>query len=104
MKFCYLQPGYFQIGRSAVARVTLSQPSWLGETEVTRAQWKKVMKTEPWKGKSNVEGDNYPATHISWLDAKNFCSRMNDVERKQGRLKGDRLLYRLPTIAETQNA
>ena len=32
--------------------VTLTKPFWLGKTEVTQGQFKKVMGTEPWGGKA----------------------------------------------------
>ncbi len=32
--------------------------------------------TEPWKGQDYVkEGDNYPATYISWEDCQEFCKK-----------------------------
>jgi formylglycine-generating enzyme required for sulfatase activity len=77
-------------------RVTISRPYYLGETEVTQGQWKAVMKTEPWKGEEYVrEGDNYPATYISWEDATEFCRRLNAQEGRE---------YRLPTEAEWEYA
>jgi formylglycine-generating enzyme required for sulfatase activity len=77
-------------------RVVLSQPFYLGETEVTQKQWKLVMGTEPWKGKAFVkEGDDYPATHVSWEDAVEYCKRLS---AKDGRT------YRLPTEAEWEYA
>jgi formylglycine-generating enzyme required for sulfatase activity len=55
-------------------QVTLSKPFYMGRTEVTQGQWKKVLATEPWKGQSFVqEGDDYPAVYISWDDAVAFC-------------------------------
>jgi formylglycine-generating enzyme required for sulfatase activity len=77
-------------------RVTISRPYYLGETEVTQGQWKAVMKTEPWKGENDVrEGDNYPATYISWEDATEFCRRLSAQEGRE---------YRLPTEAEWEYA
>ncbi|MFM8477617.1 MAG: formylglycine-generating enzyme family protein, partial [Planctomycetaceae bacterium] len=77
-------------------QVTLSKPFYMGRTEVTQGQWKKVMGTEPWKGKSLVEeGDDYPAVYISWDDAVAFCKKLSD---KEGRT------YRLPTEAEWEYA
>jgi formylglycine-generating enzyme required for sulfatase activity len=77
-------------------RVTISRPYYLGETEVTQGQWKAVMKSEPWKGRDYVrEGDNYPATYISWEDATEFCRRLSAKEGRE---------YRLPTEAEWEYA
>ncbi|MFM7863231.1 MAG: formylglycine-generating enzyme family protein, partial [Planctomycetaceae bacterium] len=36
-------------------QVTLTKPFYMGRTEVTQGQWKKVMGTEPWKGKVRVK-------------------------------------------------
>jgi sulfatase modifying factor 1 len=77
-------------------RVTLTRSYHLGETEVTQGQWKAVMNTEPWKGKEYIrEGDNYPATYISWDDATEFCRRLSALDGRS---------YRLPTEAEWEYA
>jgi sulfatase modifying factor 1 len=76
--------------------VTLTKSFYLGETEVTQGQWKKVMGTEPWKGQDFVrEGENYPATYVSWNDAVSYCERLSELEGKT---------YRLPTEAEWEYA
>ncbi|MFM8727471.1 MAG: formylglycine-generating enzyme family protein [Planctomycetaceae bacterium] len=68
----------------------------MGRTEVTQGQWKKVMGTEPWKGKEYVrEGDDYPAVDVSWDDAVEFCKKLSAMEGK---------VYRLPTEAEWEYA
>jgi formylglycine-generating enzyme required for sulfatase activity len=77
-------------------QVTLSKPFYMGRTEVTQGQWKKVMGTEPWKGQDYVqEGDDYPAVYVSWDDAVAFCKKLSDMEGKT---------YRLPTEAEWEYA
>jgi formylglycine-generating enzyme required for sulfatase activity len=77
-------------------QVTLSKPFYMGRTEVTQGQWKKVMGTEPWKGIDFVqEGDDYPAVYISWDDAVAFCKKLSEKEGKT---------YRLPTEAEWEYA
>ena len=76
--------------------VTVSKVFFIQTTEVTQGQWKAVMGTEPWKGKSYVkEGPNYPATYISWDDAVAFCKKLSSNEGKT---------YRLPTEAEWEYA
>ena len=71
----------------------------MGQTEVTQGQWKAIMGTEPWKGKEHVkEGENYPASYVSWTQAGEFCQRLSKQEEKQGRK------YRLPTEAEWEYA
>ena len=77
-------------------RVQITQPFYLGETEVTQAQWNAVMNTEPWSEKKHVmEGDDYAATDVSWEEAQEFCKRLSAKERKT---------YRLPTEAEWEYA
>ena len=66
------------------------------ETTVTQKQWLEVMGTEPWKNQSYVmEGDDYPATYVSWKDADAFCGKLSEKDGKT---------YRLPTEAEWEYA
>jgi len=52
------------------------EPFLICQTEATQAAWKKVMETEPWSGKDYVkEGDDYPATYLTWDDCVSFCKR-----------------------------
>ncbi|MFM8323797.1 MAG: formylglycine-generating enzyme family protein [Pirellulaceae bacterium] len=79
--------------------VRISRDFYMGQTEVTQGQWKAIMGTEPWKGKENVkEGENYPASYVSWTQAGEFCQRLSTREETQGRK------YRLPTEAEWEYA
>ena len=72
--------------------VTISKAFYLGVTEVTQAQWKSVMGTEPWKGQEYVkEGADHAASYINWDDATLFCKALS---KKMGRP------VRLPTEAE----
>ena len=76
--------------------VTLTKSFHLGRTEVTQGQWKAVMGTPPWEGEDDVkEGDDYPATHVSWEDAVEFCRKLSEKEGVE---------YRLPTEAEWEYA
>jgi formylglycine-generating enzyme required for sulfatase activity len=85
-----------------VHEVTISKAFAIGSTEVTKGQWKEVMGTEPWKGgiPSVEDGDDYPAEHIKWTEAVEFCRRLSALpaERAAGRE------YRLPTEAEWEYA
>jgi formylglycine-generating enzyme required for sulfatase activity len=101
--------GKFLMGRSErggdeerpVREVTISRPFQFSATEVMQGQWQAVMGTTPWKGKDSViEGDDYPATYVSWDDAMEFCRRLSSRpdEKKSGRV------YRLPTEAEWEYA
>lgn len=85
-------------------RVKITRTYWLGETEVTQAQWKETMGTEPWKGKVHtVRRAQVAATNVSWMDANTFCERLTEREAAAGRVpEGYR--YALPTEAEWELA
>jgi len=95
--FLLVEPGRFQMGSPSSDeghrddetqhQVTLTKPYYLGETEVTQAQWKRKMGTNP----SRFEGDALPVETVSWEGCQEFL-------RKAG--EG----YRLPTEAEWEYA
>ena len=68
-------------------RVKLSRSFWMGVMEVTQAEWKAVMGTNP----SAFKGDDHPVDNVSWDDAGEFCKRLSVKEGRR---------YRLPTEAE----
>ena len=77
-------------------RVEISGDFYLGKFEVTQGQWKSVMGTEPWNGKSFVkEGADFAATYVSWEDAVEFCKKLSTR---------DGVDYRLPSEAEWEYA
>ena len=47
----------------------LDAPFYLGVTEVTQAQWRVVMASNP----SHLAGDDLPVDRVSWHDAQRFC-------------------------------
>ena len=86
---------YFR-GEFPQREVTITKPFNMGVTEVTQAQWRAVMGTEPWKGKNYTKGSGeYAASYIGWNDAAAFCGKL---ARKAGRTA------RLPTEAEWEYA
>ena len=66
-------------------------PFHIGKFQVTQAQWKAVMKTNP----SHFKGDNLPVEQVSWDDAVSFCEKLS---KQTGQT------YRLPTEAEWEYA
>ncbi len=72
--------------------VTISKPFEMQTTEVTQAQWKVVMGSNP----SNFQDDDLPVDYVSWNDTQEFIRKIN--ERDPGRN------YRLPTEAEWEYA
>jgi formylglycine-generating enzyme required for sulfatase activity/serine/threonine protein kinase len=78
-------------------RVRITRPFYLGATEVTQGQYRAVTGANP----SNFQGsDDLPVENVSWVDAQDFCAKLNELER--GQLSG--ASYRLPTEAEWEYA
>ena len=55
--------------------VTLKHDFYLGWTEVTQAQWRAVMHTDP----SHFKGDDLPVETVTWYVAMSFCDKLNDM-------------------------
>jgi formylglycine-generating enzyme required for sulfatase activity len=74
-----------------VHRVTIPRPFAVGKYEVTQAEWRAVMGSNPSKFKS----DRNPVEMVSWDDAQDFVRRLGTKTGKQ---------YRLLTEAEWEYA
>ena len=61
-------------------QVTLKRDFYIGQTEVTQAQWKAVMGTNP----SDSKGDDLPVENVPWNDAMAFCNRLNAMGKTPG--------------------
>ena len=100
MEFVFIPAGEFQMGSSdgnrdekPVHTVRLSRPFYLGQYEVTQAQWEAVMDNNP----SQFKGDpSRPVENVSWDDVQEFIRRLHT---KEGASR-----YRLPTEAEWEYA
>jgi sulfatase modifying factor 1 len=114
LKLVWIPPGKFMMGSpnnewgrenwENQVKVTLTQGFWLGQHEVTQAEWQRVMQTVPWKGKFGVRaGDDYPATFVSWDDVMKFCEKLTEQEQSAGRLPSG-WQYTLPTEAQWEYA
>jgi sulfatase modifying factor 1 len=102
IEMVYVEGGTFTMGctseqsdcmsdESPTHRVTLSSYH-IGKYEVTQAQWRAVMGTNP----SYFSGcDNCPVEQVSWDDVQEFIQKLNAQTGKQ---------YRLPTEAEWEYA
>jgi formylglycine-generating enzyme required for sulfatase activity/tRNA A-37 threonylcarbamoyl transferase component Bud32 len=75
-------------------RVTLSKGFWMGKTEVTQAQWERVMGSNP----SNFKGDTLPVETVSWNDCQDFISQVN------GKVEMGAWKASLPTEAQWEYA
>ena len=114
MKMVYVEGGTFQMGATSeqgsdadgdekpVHSVTLDS-YYIGECEVTQAQWEKVMGTtlSQQQRKSDFDwglvgvGDNYPMYYVSWHDAQAFCEKLSQLTGRT---------YKLPTEAQWEYA
>jgi len=105
MRFRYCPPGTFLMG-SPTGRpnflndnvpqhaVTFTQGFWMGETEVTQAQYRAVMGVNP--SKFAGSGPEAPVDSVNWLDARAFMEKLSVREAN--------FSYRLPTEAEWEYA
>jgi formylglycine-generating enzyme required for sulfatase activity/predicted Ser/Thr protein kinase len=101
VEMVWIPPGTFMMGSppgeegraddEKQRKVTISKGFWMGKYEVTQAQWKAVMGSNP----SDFKGDNLPVENVSWNDCQEFIKRLN--ARREGR-------FRLPTEAEWEYA
>jgi formylglycine-generating enzyme required for sulfatase activity len=102
-------------------KVVLTQPIYVGVTEVMQAQYEQVMGTNPSKFSANGEGKdavskleigNHPVENVSWDDAAEFCATLSQLEQlKPFYLRFENAVtplegtgYRLPTEAEWEFA
>ncbi len=102
MKMVYVEGGTFTMGatseqsgeadsnESPTHSVTLDS-YYIGECEVTQAQWQKIMGNNP----SRFKGDSRPVERVSWEDAQNFCRELSAITGKT---------YLLPTDAQWEYA
>jgi formylglycine-generating enzyme required for sulfatase activity len=74
-------------------QVILTRNFFMGETEITQAQWLAVMTEYPanFQPAGNSLGDNYPIYHVSWDEAKSFADLLSAITGET---------FRLPTEAE----
>ena len=107
MDMVWIKPGsfmrYYKVNSSSELpqQVTLTKGFWMGKYEVTQAQYKAVMGSNP--AKNYGVGDNYPVYYVTWHDATNFCAKLNAQEKAAGRLPNG-YEYTLPTEAQWEYA
>ncbi len=82
-----------------ITTVTHSRPFWMGRTEVTQAQWRLVMGSDP----AYFKGDNLPVERVTFDEAIMFCRALTDRERVAGRLP-EGYHYWLPQEAQWEYA
>jgi formylglycine-generating enzyme required for sulfatase activity len=107
----WIAPGRFVMGspteeagrdfdEAPLTEVTLTRGFWMGEREVTQAEFKAVTGANP----SQFVGDpTLPVERVSWREAVSYCENLNQRWAAEGRLPEGHA-FRLPTEAEWEYA
>jgi formylglycine-generating enzyme required for sulfatase activity len=77
--------------------VRITKPFYLGTFEVTQAEYKRVMGTNPSKFNDDP---TRPVEQVTWDDASTFCRKLAELREE----RTARAEYRLPTEAEWEYA
>ena len=100
MTFVLVPAGSFEMGselgdedEQPVRSVAISEPYYMGQFEVTQAQWFSLMESDP---SQFSDDDNRPVENVSWQDAQAFIAKLNASDPAA--------VYRLPTEAEWEYA
>jgi formylglycine-generating enzyme required for sulfatase activity len=78
-----------------VHQVTIANDFYMGQTEVTQAQWEAVMGFNP-SSTSHGIGPNHPVNRVSWDDVQDFIVALNNLSGEGN--------FRLPSEAEWEFA
>lgn len=109
-KLVWLSPGQFLMGQDGVEQTEMPVHTvqldgfWIGQTEITQAQFKSLMGMELWAFDQYAkENPSHAANYITYDEAIEFCKKLTAQERNAGRLaKGWK--YTLPTEAQWEYA
>jgi formylglycine-generating enzyme required for sulfatase activity len=95
--------GEFEMGSERFAgskpvHTVRTRPFYLGAFEITQAEWKSMMGSNPsaHQGEKFPDADRMPVEQVSWEDAQAFLRKLNEKVEGGG--------FRLPTEAEWERA
>src|ERR1051325_38847 len=77
---------------TGMVMVKISPSMWAGKYEVTQKEYQEIAGSNP----SKFSGQNNPVDSVSWNDARSFCSKLNEAEKKEDMLP-EGYTYTLPT-------
>ena len=106
--YLLIEPGEFRMGdlvgdgldrELPVHNVIISRPFFIGERLVTQAHWSAVMDSNPSKFSDGWSAGLQPVERISWTDANEFISNLNELTKDVVNL-GLKGIWRLPTESE----
>jgi formylglycine-generating enzyme required for sulfatase activity len=92
-------PYYGNLLSQPVHQVTISYCFWMGETEVTQAQYSALMGSNP----AQFSGPNNPVEMVTWFNAQAYCAALTAQQAALGSVPPG-YQYRLPTEAEWEYA
>jgi formylglycine-generating enzyme required for sulfatase activity len=108
--FVWITPGTFVMGSppnetdrdddEVQHTVILTQGFWILDHEVTQAEFRAIMGTNP---SISTADPRLPVENVRWSEAVLYCYRLTERERAAGRITAQQE-YRLPTEAEWEYA
>lgn len=73
--------------KSKGINISIKNPFWISDSEITQEQWTRVMGHNP----SSIKAPQFPVVNITWQDAVSFCEKISILHGKK---------YRLPSESE----
>jgi formylglycine-generating enzyme required for sulfatase activity len=108
MELVWIPSGTFLMGsldgeqdERPLTTVKISRGFWMGKHEVTQGQWQQLMGGNP--SGFRESGPSSPVENVTWIEAAEFCRRLSERARAEGRLPPG-YEFRLPTEAEWEYA
>ena len=94
MPMVLVDGGKFMMGKEGLeidempARMVTVSSFFIGRTEVTQAQWKAVVGSNP----QDFRGDDFPVATVNWYEAVQFCNMLSEQEGLDAVYRIDKML------------